>query len=1228
MPNVGTITGSMYLDPSAYISGLNSAAGATQQFQQGVSTVSFAGFNRGIFATTTLLYGLERIMSNMSKGMEEYANMLGRIGTVADLTAASVSALADSMKSISVYQGVSRTDIMGGMYTAAQAGYSSPAEMRTMASSGARLSRASGKEIDVKKSVDLQSGIRQALGIGMDAVSSNRMNDILLKGRDVGRWELDQMAHALGIPLTVWGNQFAGKQDGEETLRQLLAVMSVASLAGVSPNMTATGTRRIVEKTVTLANSGKKGDPLRKALRGVGFTGQDPIMDALNEGGMKYLNTLMQVSNNGETGELTRLGYGSRDLLVLTSALRGKGQKLNEAYEEMSYGNVVGTTDKYGEKMRQTYDYSRDRLRSEWQITSQEFMKATIPLIGQFVNMLESLNSVAQSLPSSVKSLMLFLGAMAAARLALNFAGFRSSTVMPALGGGLGGGSLGALGVGSMGGVFQGIPLGGVAAARLARAQASAAGRPYSRYLTPQSSPMWDASSAISGNSPNSLAAMSWLGTRPSSGIAEDMRMEALRNRYAYGSQNGIPTSSSRYGPSVAARIRWEAYKRGESVDFGTGSYGSLSPAIQAYYANRGQGAGSLSVRELRRQALAIGNSRVGMSGAIIGNISNQIGSEYATPSFARQVGRYGGASAAFAAGGISPTSAMYRDMGINGSAQAVGMLTGKVVSFGSAVGQVLGPLLKFGAVLGALGMLIEGWTYRGRGGPDHKVGGLGTWENKDVSPGVLNTVGLGYKMAGSFARNGFEFLGDMRDEYAEKHGYVSDENSIGKKWDLLKKGATLALTANPTTSMLGLSMLRGSAGKTLYGLEGYRKGNMDDAMRRLSRENLSPGQVAKMRAGGIDFDKFSSAKGYVEKYMRSQLNMNVPDNWESWIQGDQQGGTQILEDALKFSNEALAKVAAQKSANAKAAGNVLTSKNGTKYIRAGGSYSLIAPPVKAAQQSFGRPDWGKVAAEIPPGVLDQLVSSRLLSGRQWDIYSGSDYSGRGNGGLNWNAGGRDYRVMYGKEMDNLDSRFGGFTDQSYSKNIRDPLSFKGGGLRALMGTKGQFDDQTELGFMLDQGDADFAKMKRYKEVLRQMPNIGTMSEAEQMALFTKMSGRDLKSDVYAKADFDNFRNFDMSKIATVEQVKPPVQYASATQFGTAEAYNQLLTRPDASEKMSIAVDKWIAYADSQSVKKADIETELQAVAKAALKFFGQKNVEEIGNNLAAIAGEAAEGFN
>lgn len=433
MPNVGTITGSMVLDPSAYISGLGQAAAATRSYQAGINGVTFAGFNRGVFATTTLLYGLNRIMHSMSKGMEEYSNVLGRIGSVADLTAASVGALADSMKRLSVEQGVGRKDIMGGMYTALQSRFASPAEMRAMAQGGAILSRSSGKEINVKKSVDLLSVARQALGINMDAVTSGRMNNLLLKGRDVGRWELDQMAAALGIPLTVYGNQFAGRIGGEETLRQLVAIMSTATLAGMNPRMTATGTRRLVERTVQL-NKTKAGDPLRRGLIDLGFDPQDPIMSALNQGPIKFLNTLIRLTG-GQTSELNRLGFGSRDLMLLTSAMRGNGGLLNKTYEELSYANTAGTAERYGEKMKGTYDYTRDRLRSQWELTSQSFMQASIPFIGQFTSMLETFNTVAQKLPDSVKSFMMLTSALMTFRMFMNLLGLRGPLFHQAAGG-------------------------------------------------------------------------------------------------------------------------------------------------------------------------------------------------------------------------------------------------------------------------------------------------------------------------------------------------------------------------------------------------------------------------------------------------------------------------------------------------------------------------------------------------------------------------------------------------------------------------------------------------------------------------------------------------------------------------------------------------------------------------------------------------------------------------
>ena len=52
---------------------------------------------------------------------------------------------------------------------------------------------------------------------------------------------------------------------------------------------------------------------------------------------------------------------------------------------------------------------------------------------------------------------------------------------------------------------------------------------------------------------------------------------------------------ASKWGPTTEQRIRWEAYKQGQRVDFDTGEYGTLSKEQQRYFDNRGQNLGSLS---------------------------------------------------------------------------------------------------------------------------------------------------------------------------------------------------------------------------------------------------------------------------------------------------------------------------------------------------------------------------------------------------------------------------------------------------------------------------------------------------------------------------------------------------------------------------------------------------------------------------------------------------------
>ena len=1120
MPNVGTISGSMYLDPSGYITGLNQAAQSTKMFQAGVERVSFAGFHRGIFATTTLLYGLNRIMSSMSQGMEEYTNMLGRIGSVADMTAASVEALADSMKKLSVAQGVSRTDIMGGMYTAAQSGFDSPAEMRAMATSGAKLSRASGKEIDVRKSVDLMSVARQALGIGQGAITSNRMTDLLLRGRDVGRWELDEMAQALGIPLTVYGNQFSSKIGGEETLRQLVTIMSTATLAGVNPRMAATGTRRLVERTVQL-NKTKLGDPLRQALRGVGFSGNDPINAALDQGPMSYLNTLLKVSGNGSTGELTRLGYGSRDLMVLTSALRGKGQTLNDLYGQLSYDGAAGTTERYNAKMMQTYDAKRDQLRSQWEITSQEFMQASIPLIGQFTSALGMFNEAAQALPSSAKSLLMLVTALASARLALNFAGFRSTRIEPkgVLGGALGG-AAGLLGGAASGGSGAGM--------RLLRLGNGNAFYPLGLSTSGGTGPVLRMSSSYTPSSVGSTV-----------GASSTYKLDGGKPFY--------PITPSSFGTT---RGKMSLYKQDDGRYFypippSSGNIGSYTPSS----VGTTRGAYSLYRQDDGKYLYPLGKPMTK--------------SAFSGPSYASQLGTYMGARNTFEANGITAKSAMYSAMGVGGLMQAVGAASTHLSRFGSAIGSVLGPLVRFGVVIAAANEIVGALTYRGSSSV--KEGGVERMRPEGLSYNALTAPlkSLGFLTMGLFNKDN---LGDYTEEFARKNGLVADADGKGmSSFEAWKRTGQTALA-------------------------GYRDVTMNDVMGIVSREGLGAGDVRKFQKGGIDFGNFETARPYVDEYLDKQLGgKKAPDNWEQWVRGTDNGINQaadLIVSALKFAAEKI--------------------NSATK--------ALVAEP------RWNAP----FRADVPEYITEALTRNSIIGRKQWDIYSGSDYLTSKNGNLNWDAGGQDYRQMYKDAVTQLDTSYGGFTKTNYAQAARGAIGKYDAAWREKAKRGGAIWEGVEMPpetqFMLDKGDRFFKKNQNLRSFLDVMPNIGSMDVAEQAKWFERMTGRTPGSDVFSKANFDNFRNMNVADYVETKQIGLPTKYESATQFGTAEAYNQLLPSGSLEEKIVIAVEKLQQYFESMSTNQEDVMAELSKMAKQANKFYEQAESSAFFTNISEIA--------
>jgi len=467
MAHVGTITGSMTLDPSAYLAGLNRAAQATTAFrtsmtgsgmafnQFGTNANNIAGmmgrFNTSIYASMTAFYALSRTISSSLGVFEEYSNIMSRISATADLSASSVNALSESFKKLNRELGGSRTDMMKGVYTAIQANFTRSSEFMPIGEAAMRLRTASGREIDTQKSADVISVVRNALGVrsGREGV----VTDMLLRGRDIGRYQLKEMASALGIPITVFGNQFGARLGPEETLRQLIAILSSATQTGLAPRTAATGARRLVEKTTRLASApGGVGKNLTQALGGLGY---GSISEALNEGPIPYLENILKLTG-GRPEELAKLGFGAREFMLLSSSLRDNMGQTRQFYQELSPGNIAGMTDKYIDKHKDTWWYQRDRLRSAYEDTQISLMQAMIPTLRSFANALELVNDLFQSLGAGLKEVIGMMAIGTGATLLKNFffRGARGGYKLGAVGKSFGSANIDALAMGAfIGGV-------------------------------------------------------------------------------------------------------------------------------------------------------------------------------------------------------------------------------------------------------------------------------------------------------------------------------------------------------------------------------------------------------------------------------------------------------------------------------------------------------------------------------------------------------------------------------------------------------------------------------------------------------------------------------------------------------------------------------------------------------------------------------------------------------
>ncbi|MCL2103535.1 MAG: phage tail tape measure protein [Kiritimatiellaeota bacterium] len=726
--NIGSLYATLTLNARAYQAELRQAQQATRAAAAGMNQAMMgagAGMAMSFYGVTSALNGVAASIGGADRAFRQYENTLVRISTVTGRTVGSMNALVDSMRNVAVQSATSMQEFSTAMYRAAQATFTQPRQMRDIAVTAGRLRAASGGEIGMRDAADSLSVVYNALGIKPSR--GGAVSDIMLKGRNIGRWELGQMVDVLSRPLAVAGSMQRPGANPEDTLRDLLSVLATVTQGGVSRNIAGTGVRRAYERTNLLTMQGQRGGfqgmELMRQWKSRGF---DTPSDALRQLGLvEYLLGLQQMTG-GSAEQLGRLGYGSREMQVMTSAIRGGGAPLRAMrYQEM--GDTEGLTDRYMRTREQQYEFKRERLAKRWENLQVKFGEAALPVLETFVAGLGKLLDVLSAINPMLRAAVLF------APTAVVAAGmYRMSRLMLT-------GT--AFGTPIFGGAFK---PNAANAATMAQAQLNAqrlrnAGAPRGGSVFPGSS--WGGTTSFNPNAYSQMAQAQMLVASAQSAAAKStaaLRVAQQQTNLANTALvqqklwSGAAGSGNIYLPYLSLQhMGRQVAERQAGNAMMSGARFMHTRAAQMDVARTALGQQYLlygkSGYDTMRRVGNIGMGTLGTPALTSGllakaptpyeqylNLSNSMRGNQAA-----FLGTHGAQYAAARVGGMGAgTNAMASVVG--GAATAATALKG----FGLAVGRVVGPIAALTAVISAVSSIAKGMASAG-GGEGKREGGL-----------------------------------------------------------------------------------------------------------------------------------------------------------------------------------------------------------------------------------------------------------------------------------------------------------------------------------------------------------------------------------------------------------------------------------------------------------------------------------------------------------------------
>lgn len=310
----------------------------------------------------------------------EFERGMRNVNSLLELSDERLRQLADSVLEVGQQTPQTLRDLIRALYEIASSGFDAQ-EGLIVLREGARAASAGLATVDQA----VNAAITALRVYGLAAEDITRINDIMFKGVDIGRFTFADLAQQLGDFVGI------GAQLGVE-FEELIAAMAVLTVRGLNAAEASVSLASVLRELI------KPSTELETTLRGLGF--QSAQMAVQQFGLLGLLERLQTVVGNNQVA-WARLFNEARAIRGLTLLMTDGFRGFRDALEEVR--NSSGALARAFEEQSRSVGFQMELLRNNVQVMSIVALRTILPtvnaIVGTFSGLVNAITNAANAFP-------------------------------------------------------------------------------------------------------------------------------------------------------------------------------------------------------------------------------------------------------------------------------------------------------------------------------------------------------------------------------------------------------------------------------------------------------------------------------------------------------------------------------------------------------------------------------------------------------------------------------------------------------------------------------------------------------------------------------------------------------------------------------------------------------------------------------------------------------------